>query len=89
MPSKVKYLKTPSRIMADIIMGAMSMRGETRYTLAKKMHLHHNTVYLDLKDPERIPQDRLWLYFTVLEIPVGDYLQAAGKSYLDELTRRE
>ena len=89
MPSKVKHLRTPSRIMADIIIGAMSMRGETRYTLAKKINVHQNTIYLDLKDPERIPQDRLWLYFNVLEIPVEDYLQAAGKSYLDELTRRE
>lgn len=88
MAAKAKPKRTPAQIMRDMISGAIGMRGETQKTLAKKIHASEKTVYSDLHYPERIPQHRLWLYFTVLEIPINTVLQAVGDAYIKELIKR-
>ena len=88
MPKKAKAVKTPSRIMADIITCGMALRGDSITVLAKKLNLHRNTVYLDLQSPERIPQDRLWLYFVALELPIDDVLNRIAQRLCEEITDR-
>jgi lambda repressor-like predicted transcriptional regulator len=80
--------RTPSQITAGIIRAAMSKDGTTPQSLAKQMQVHVNTVYSDLRDPDRIPQNRLWLYFTVLGIPVDDALQRIADSFSAMLVQR-
>ena len=80
--------KTPSQITAGIIRAAMSKDGTTPQSIAKQMQVHVNTVYSDLRDPDRIPQNRLWLYFTVLGIPVDDALQRIADSFSAMLVQR-
>ena len=88
MPRK-KPTRTPSVIMRDIINSAIDMRGETQKSVAKKIRASEKTVNLDMANPERIPQYRLWLYFTVLDIPVTDILSQVGNAYVSELIKRE
>ena len=75
--------------MADLIACAMTLQGETQQTLAKKVKVHPNTVFKDFQDPERIPQYRLWLYFTVLGVPVDDALSAVAVSFAQAAVKRE
>lgn len=86
---KKKPLRTPSVIMRDIINSALIMRGETQKTIAKKINASEKTVFLDFSSPERIPQYRLWLYFTVLDIPVTDVLKSVADAYTAELVKRD
>lgn len=86
--TKPKRFRTPAAVMVDILKGAMLLRSETQVGLSKKTHVHINTVNRDFNDPERIPQDRLWLYFTALDIPIDGALEAFGKKYLEELIKR-
>ena len=88
MPKKASKAQTPAQIMVDIIKCGMTMRGETQASIAKKMHAHRNTVTYDLDCPERIPQERLWLYFALLDIPVDEVLQVVAGRLCDELTKR-
>lgn len=81
--------RTPAQIMADLIACAMTLQGETQQTLAKKVKVHPNTVCNDFQDPERIPQSRLWLYFTVLGVPVDDALSAVAVSFAQTAVKRE
>ena len=85
----MKRNRTPAQIMADLIACAMTLRGETQQSLAKKARVHANTVSNDMRDPERIPQSRLWLYFTVLDIPVDDALSAVAVSFAQTAVKRE
>ena len=80
--------RTPSQITAGIIRAAMSKDGTTPQSLAKQMQVHVNTVYSDLNDPEKIPQNRLWMYFTVLGIPVDDALKRIAESFAQMLAER-
>lgn len=84
MPAK----KTPSQIIAGIIKAAMNFEGLNPHDLAKQMHVHVNTVYGDMRDPDRIPQNRLWLYFTVLGIPVEESLEAIASSFTAKIVAR-
>lgn len=71
----VKFIKpTPSRIAVNIIKGAMAAQNMSAEKVAKMMHVHRNTVSSDFKCPEKIPQDRLWLYFVVLGIDIKGVL---------------
>ena len=80
--------KTPSHITAGIIKAAMAHSGNTPRSLAKQMHVHVNTVYQDMNDPDRIPQNRLWLYFTILGVPVDDALKRIADSFSQMLVNR-
>ena len=80
--------RTPSQITAGIIRAAMSKDGMTQQSLAKRMKVHVNTVNHDMKDPDRIPQDRLWMYFTVLGVSVDDALQRIADSFSAMLVQR-
>lgn len=88
IPIAAKRTRTPAQIMADMILCAMQYRGETRQSMAKKLNVAVNTVCSDMHDPDRIPQNRLWLYFTVLDIPVQDVLSGVAHSFADTLARR-
>ena len=80
--------RTPSQITAQIIRAAMSKDGTTPQSLAKQMKVHPNTVYSDMRDPDRIPQNRLWMYFTVLGVPIEDALEKIAKEFAFSLVRR-
>ena len=73
-----KRKKTPSQITACMIRAAMSVNGMSVIELAKLMNVCAKTVYTDLSEPEKIPQDRLWLYFINLDISVDDALQSVA-----------
>ena len=80
--------KTPSQITAGIIKAAMAHSDNTPQTLAKQMQVHVNTVYSDMRDPDRIPQNRLWMYFTILGVPVDDALKRIADSFSQMLVNR-
>lgn len=80
--------KTPSQIIGSLIQAAMSVNGVTVPRLAGMMKTHPNTIRADLHDPDRIPQSRVWLYFTVLGIPVQDALQSVAERFAQSITER-
>lgn len=80
--------RTPSQITAQIIRAAMSKDGTTPQSLAKQMQVHVNTVYQDMRDPDRIPQNRLWMYFTVLGVSVDDALARIADAFTKSLLER-
>lgn len=80
--------KTPSQITAGIIQAAMSSCEMKPQDVAKRMQIHVNTVRNDMRDPDRIPQNRLWLYFTVLGVPIEDALEKIAKEFAFSLVRR-
>jgi hypothetical protein len=80
--------KTPAEIVKMIICAAMGARQIDSKQLAKLAGVHANTVYNDLKDPDGIPMQRVWLYFTALSVPVDEGLQAFADSFARLLTVR-
>jgi hypothetical protein len=80
--------KTPAEIVKMIICAAMGARQIDSKQLAKLAGVHANTVYNDLKDPDGIPMQRVWLYFTALSVPVDEGLQAFADSFARSLTVR-
>ena len=84
----VKKGKSPSAITCRIIKAAMGAADMNAEKLAKRMNVHINTVYRDLKEPERIPQDRLWLYFTALGVPVNESLQTIANQFAFSIVQR-
>ena len=80
--------KTPSRIMAGMIEQALKVTGMKKSDLAAAARCSPNTVTNDLKSPERIPQGRMWLYFTALDIPVESVLQGVAYSVADRMIQR-
>lgn len=84
-----KRKRTPSEIVGTLIKAAMGAKGITEEKLANMTSLHRNTVYKDLKDPDNMRADRMWLYFVVLGIPVDDGLAVFADSFARSLTERE
>ena len=80
--------QTPSQITCKIIQAALSSSGMSVAELAKRVQVHTNTDRNDLHDPDRIPQNRLWLYFTVLGVPIEDALEKIAKEFAFSLVRR-
>ena len=80
--------KTPSEVTRSMIQAAMAIDGRTSESLAEEMGVHVNTVYSDLKDPDKIPQGRLWLYFAVLGIPIQEALDGVANAFAYKLSRR-
>ena len=78
----------PSQITCKIIQAALSSSGMSVAELAKRVQVHTNTVRNDMRDPDRIPQNRLWLYFTVLGVPIEDALEKIAKEFAFSLVRR-
>ena len=88
MASKARRSRTPSEIIAGLVQAAMTADGMTAQELAKRAGVHANTVYRDLKDPDRIPQSRLWRYFVTLGVPVQAALDGIADALAESLTRR-
>lgn len=80
--------RTPSEVIRGIIQAAMTAEEMTGEQLARDMGVHVNTVYSDLKAPEKIPQGRLWLYFVTLGIPIQDALESIAGAFAVSLARR-
>lgn len=80
--------KTPAEIVKTIISAAMGARQIDSKQLAKLAGVHANTVYNDLKDPDGIPMQRVWLYFTILGVPVDDALKRIADSFSQMLVNR-
>lgn len=80
--------KTPAQIVSAVIRAAMGAESIDSKTLAKMAGVHVNTVYNDLKDPDGMPMQRMWLYFTSLGVPVDEGLQAFADSFARSLTVR-
>lgn len=81
--------KTPAQIVKAIISAAMGAEGIDSKTLAKLAGVHANTVYNDLKDPDGMPMQRMWLYFTALHVPVDEGLRAFADSFARSLVIRQ
>ena len=80
--------QTPSQITCKLIQAALSASGMGVAELARRVQVNVNTVRNDLHDPDRIPQNRLWLYFTVLGVPIEDALEKIAKEFAFSLVRR-
>ena len=80
--------KTPSRIMAGMSEQDLKVTGMRKSDLAAAARCSPNTVTNDLKAPERIPQGRMWLYFTALDIPIENVLQSVAYSVADRMIQR-
>ena len=80
--------RTPSQVTAGIIRAAMSADCVTLDRLAKLTNVCKRTVCADLQDPERIPQGRLWLYFTALGIPIDGALENTAAAFAQKLAER-
>jgi len=73
--------RTPAQIVARIITAAMGAQDVPADMLAKAVGVHTNTVRRDLKEPEGMPMDRMWLYFNALHVPIDEGLQAFADSF--------
>lgn len=80
--------QTPSQITCKLIQAALSASGMSVAELAKRVQVHTNTVRNDMRDPDRIPQSRLWMYFVVLGVPIEDALEKIAKEFAFSLVRR-
>lgn len=80
--------RTPAECLGAIITAAMSVKGFTADDLADRAKVHRNTVYRDLKDPDRMQASRMWLYFVVLDIPVDEALNSFAESFAKSLVTR-
>lgn len=85
---RTKPKKTPAQILASMIEAAMAIQKVNGQELARRVRTSANTVYSDLNDPDRIPQNRLWLYFTVLDIDCTDTLQAVADRFSATIIQR-
>lgn len=80
--------RTPAECIGLVINAAMGAQGFTEDRLADAACVHKNTVHSDLKDPDRIPMKRVWLYFAALDIPVDEALAAFADSFAQSLITR-
>jgi hypothetical protein len=85
---KSEKKKTPSQIMGGMISATMSFKGISAAECARGMGLSTGTVYKDIADPERIPQDRLWRYFIFLGVPIQDALEKIANSVATMMIQR-
>ena len=83
-----KQQRTPSRIMADLIKVCMLVKGMQQKDLAKAAHVSENTVSSDLKEPEKMTQYRMWLYFAIIGIDMTEVLHAAAHRVADGMIER-
>ena len=80
--------RTPAECIGMVINAAMGAKGITEDSLAAAAGVHKNTLRSDLKDPDRIPMKRVWLYFTALDVPVDEALSAFADSFARSLVTR-
>lgn len=80
--------KTPAEIVRAIISAAMGAKDISQKQLAQLSGVHVNTVHHDLQDPDGMPMQRMWLYFTALSVPVDEGLQAFADSFSRSLIVR-
>lgn len=86
--AKIKNAKTPPEIIVNIIKAGMGAEEITVNELAKRTGFHTNTVYSDFRDPGKMTQKRLWLYFTAVGIPISDALKVFADQLAAKLTDR-
>ena len=60
--------RTMPRIIWGLIAAEMAAQDIQKADIAKLIGVHANTIGSDAKEPEKIPLDRLTLYFTALGI---------------------
>ena len=63
-----KQARTMPRIIWGLLAAEMTAQDLQRADVAKMIGVHANTVSSDAREPEKIPLDRLSLYFTTLGI---------------------
>lgn len=80
--------RTPAQIVAGIISAAMGAGNVTAERLADTVGVHKNTVYKDLRDPDGMPMQRMWLYFSALSVPVDEGLEQFANSFARSLIGR-
>ena len=86
MPKKAKPPRTPARLLWGMIEAERHAQSLTQGALAKLAGCSAHTASLDAKDPERIPQARLWLYFAALGIDAQTVLAPVAQAYIAHLT---
>lgn len=80
--------RTPARIIGAIISAAMGANGISVSQLSEMTGTHRNTILKDLREPEGMTMQRVWLYFTALEVPIDEGLQAFADSFSRSLIAR-
>jgi DNA-binding XRE family transcriptional regulator len=86
MAKKALAKRTPAALLWALIDAERVRQQMTADTLAKRVGVSRGTVTTDARDPYKIPQGRLWLYFAVLGIDAGAVLHAFVSAYLEEGT---
>jgi hypothetical protein len=86
--ARIKNAKTPPEIIVNIIKAGMGAEEITVNELAKRTGFHTNTVYSDFRDPGKMTQQRLWLYFAAVGIPISDALKVFADQLAAKLTDR-
>lgn len=89
MPKKAISPKTPARIMWAIIAAEMQLQCITQKALAKRIGKSESLVSDDARDPDRIPQWRLWLYFAVLGIDAETVLRPVLDAHKENMLKKE
>lgn len=85
---KTKKAKTPPEIIVNIIKAGMGAEEINVKGLAKRTGFHTNTIYSDFRDPGKMTQQRMWLYFTAVGIPISDALKVFADRLSEKLTDR-
>lgn len=80
--------RTPAQCVGMIISAAMGAQGVQIDRLADAVGVHPNTIRKDLRDPDGMTMQRMWLYFTALSVPVDDGLAAFADSFAKSLVAR-
>ena len=88
MPAKAPARRTPSDIVGRILHAAMAAGGISADDIAKLASVHKNTVLSDLREPDKMPLHRMWLYFLALGVPIDEALQAFADAFARGLTER-
>ena len=80
--------KTPAECIGAIIKAAMSASDISAEKLADAANVHANTVRKDLRDPDGMTMQRMWIYFLALDVPVNEGLAAFAESFARSLVER-
>ena len=89
MAKKATGKRTPSSIIWDLIAAEMQRQKMTQGELAKRAKVNPCTVTSDSKDPGKIPQHRVWMYFAILGLDPAIVLRPLAIEHAENMIRRE
>ena len=89
MAKKARAKRTPAVMLWAMIDAERRTQKLSYRALSKLCGCSDNTVCLDANCPERIPQSRLWLYFTALGIDITSVIVPVAEAFIGKFTKEE